>query len=177
MINQYIKGENIELEKKTVEVYVSKKGGMFLTKESALNDSYTHAKCDKHNVVYEVLSYCRECLKEKQNDRYSNFEVVEWDGKTMLYSHATDSFYWSMEEAIEDAELQEVAIDNMQLSPCEPNNLSQVDEDYWCDDIAEDGDLPIEIQKALWVLNNSVVEHGKAVSWSPIRKRIIVISP
>lgn len=173
MNEQYIEGEPLELEKKTVEVYVSKKGGMFLTQESALNDSYTHTKCDKHGVVHEIRSYCRECWEEKQDKRYNDFETVEWDGKSMLYSHATDSFYWSMEEVAEDAELQEVALENMRLSPCEPNNMHQVDEDYWCDVIADDGDLPIEIQESLAVFNNAVIEHGKSVSWSPVNKKIL----
>lgn len=170
----YVEGSDIELEKKTVEVYVSKKGGLFLTEESALKDSYTHIKCSKHDKIYAKNSYCYECSEDRQLEKFYKMEEVEYDGTSWMYSEEYDEWCPDMDTAEEIAEYHEVELKDLRLVLAVPNNLHEVEEDYW-EDIWYDGaQLPSEVEDALENLNKAIREHGKNFSWEAGNKRIKV---
>ena len=98
---QYIEGEDLNLERKTVEVFVSKNGSYFLTEESALKDSYTHTKCEKHGEIHGVRSWCGQCWEEKQEEKRSKLEPIEWDGECYLFSHYADMWFSGFDEVEE----------------------------------------------------------------------------
>lgn len=175
MINKdiYLEGSEIELEKKTVEVYVSKKGGMFLTEDSALKDSYTHKYCEKHDHTHAINSYCYKCSEDRQLQRYYNMEEVEYGGG-WIYSEEYEEWFSDLGEAEEVAEYHQVGLKDLHLVVCTPNDLREVESDYW-EDIWYDGaQLPSEVEDALEKLNKVIREHGKNFSWEAGNKRIKV---
>lgn len=170
----YVQGEKLQLEKKTVEVFVSKTGGMFLTEESALNDSYTHILCDKHNHLYAKNSYCFECSEENRLESFYKMEEVEYDGQSWMYSDEFDEWCPDMVTAKEIADDHGVSLKDLRLVIAKPINLDQVEEDYWEDVWYDGAELPHEVEDALHQLNKAIREYGQDFSWEASNKRIKV---
>jgi hypothetical protein len=48
---------------------------------------------------------------------------------------------------------------------CEEQKVHQIDEDYWYDDLPEDGDAPDELLEAIEVFNKAIMD--VTISWEP----------
>lgn len=94
----------------------------------------------------------------------------EWDGKTPIYSETLDEWYFDKNDldcgaygfAEENGYLIDrtfdrgAVYDKMRLYLCKPHKLSHVEQDYWFDDLGEDGELPDAICDALASLNEAI---------------------
>ncbi len=128
--------------------------------------SCTHRPCEDCGAPTEKFYLrCKGCRDLNDRKRYDAMPKKAWDGVAMLYSHASDTYFNSIEEA-EDALEGGVTLDDMMLVICEGNYPSKIDPDYWSDDMAEDGELPPEMEEALEAFN-AVVAKCPALSWSP----------
>ena len=127
----------------------------------------THIVCPGcGNACQKGYTICSECREKKAVERYSKMERKEWDGKTPLYSGYTDKYFFG-EEALSDfIEDSTSDIESLRLIVCEPNYLSPIREDHFCDDLAEDQELPNDIAMAIFDLNK-IIEEQKPISWSP----------
>lgn len=137
----------------------------------------THKACDKNenHPPHRINAYCEECHVEKMQEKFSSMPVVEWDGKTPLTLFDTDEFFFDQYQINDYCEEHDVLEENLRLVICKPNHMDAICADsQWCDIFAEDVLLPAEVEDALNTLNAAIEEHGKAVSWSPGNKRVLL---
>ena len=128
----------------------------------------THRKCEKCDSSVEKNSYCRQCRSDKARADFLAMPYAEWDGVAMLYSNVRDQYYSTPEDAEDALEEGETLLD-LELIICKPNYARQIDDDYFCDDLPEDGDLPVEVEAAMKSFNAQV--KGVILSWYPGKTR------
>jgi hypothetical protein len=133
----------------------------------------THRKCDCGAVI-EQRSYCKVCSRLKMTARHKEAEKISWDRETPLYSQIHDKYFFDEDELLDF--MDECGIknpDDLELFICNPNYLSQIDSDYWADDLPEDGDLPSDVEALLDTLN-AAIRAAEPVSWSQSELAAIV---
>ena len=161
------------------------RNGLFFGKEemAARYSGATHVRCTGCGNAISKNSYCNDCNEKKYTRQYLNAPRQEWDGKTPLYSETRDQWYSNIDDLADDAycfaeengylidgDYDHIFVfDKMRLYLGTPTKLSNVDQDYWCDDLAEDQDLPGEILDALDALNEAIdkVNAESPCSWEP----------
>ena len=125
----------------------------------------THVACSKCGApTPKSRTLCQDCNHLADLARYEAMPRVEWDGLAMLYSEARDNYYISQDAAEDELEPGETLAD-LRLVICTPNYASPLDEDYFCDELPEDGELPEEVADAVAAFNRSV--NVIVLSWSP----------
>ena len=154
--------EDVVLTPETKVLYKSDNGKYYLNEEGAREKLATHFKCNYGNGIREKFRiYCDNCEPPKKE------YFKEWDLKTPVYCNTRDKYFFSLDELTDFMHEEELTSDDLDLSICEPNYFNQVDSDIWEDVLAEDADLPSEIQIKLDELNAAIKNHGKPASWSP----------
>ena len=73
------------------------------------------------------------------------------------------------EEALSPRVLRQTLAD-LRLVICEPNYVRQLEPDYCCDELPDDGDVPDEVAEAMEAFNTAVA--GIVLSWSPGKKAL-----
>jgi len=64
---------------------------------------------------------CAECREKQEKEQWEKMEVKEWDGKTPIYSHALDRYYFDgLENIYEDADEHKLTLEGMELVLCQP---------------------------------------------------------
>ena len=127
----------------------------------------THIACKNcGKPTPKSYTICPDCREKKAIERYDAKERKEWDGKTPLYSEASDEYFFDEDGLDEHLENIGNSIESLRLVICEPDYLKQIDEDYFCDDLPDDGDIPDDVATALENLNR-VIREQAAVSWYP----------
>ena len=183
-LQNYIFPESTESAKfvENISGWVDRNGLFFGKEEGAARYSgATHIRCTGCGNVISKNSYCNVCAERKDAEQYMNAPRQEWDGKTPLYSETRDEWYFNKDDLADDAycfaeengylidgNFDHVFVfDKMMLYLGTPTKLSNVDQDYWCDDLAEDQDLPGEILDALDALNEEIdkINNSTPVSW------------
>ena len=158
-----------------IEGWVDRHGRFFgkekkVAEEMARWSGCTHIVCpDCGKACQKSYIRCSDCREKKAIERYKALECKEWDGKTPLYSGRDDEYFFNEQELtdyIEDSFDVESDIASLRLVVCEPTYLRQVDTDYFCDELADDGELPEDVINALDDLN-AVIKNEAPVSWSP----------
>jgi len=155
--------------------WVSRRGRFYGADERIARwDGSTHVECtDCQTVISKGRMFCDKCADKRDSAKHAARELAEWDEKGMLYSDAADEFFRSWDEVYDHCEECFLNISDLRLVICEPVFLHQIDADEWCDDLHEDGELPLDIEKALEAFN-AVVRASKPVSWVPGKKAAIV---
>ena len=163
MEKQIILPENVELTEEVKTLYKDKDGKYYLTKEGAQNKLATHLKCDCGNGIREKYRvFCDACKPPTPKS-----PVKDWDGKSMLYVSDWDKYFNEVEEIEDYCVDEEIDKEDLTIYICDGNYLWSVDDDYWADIYAEDGELPKEIQVKLDELNEAIKNYNKPISWSP----------
>lgn len=135
----------------------------------------THEECKKHGIVISKRGWCPECLAEKDKETWSKLPEVEWDGKSLICLHDGEQYFYDRESLMDYCKNNNFLPQNLMLVEAEPVDARMLDEDYWQDDVAEDGELPDAMLKAIDELNKVVKKCGP-LSWVPGKKRINAIS-
>jgi hypothetical protein len=136
-------------------------------------DGCTHRKCDCGELTKKHYTACQACREKKDIEKYNKLESIEWDGETPIYSDSHDEYFFDLDILLDFAEDREVDIEDLRLILCVPQYANQIDYDYFCDQLPEDGDLPADIEKAMNVFNE-VIKNSKPLSWYPGNKRVII---
>lgn len=162
----------------TVTGWATKDGRFFGDNEHlARRCGSTHRHCDDNedHAAYRSNSYCEPCAAVMRLEVFNAMPVVEWDGETPLNLFDTDLYFYDLEQILEYCAEYGLDPAGFQLVLCEPNRMHTIcADDQWCDVFAEDVLLPSEVEDALNTLNAAIKEHGKAVSWSPSDKRVLL---
>lgn len=153
--------------------------GLFYGKDerSARYQGCTHVECeDCHEPAPKGRVVCDKCREKRDVSRYEKLEKGEWDEKGMLYSEVADRFFSSLDSVsdyLEEYNEEKHTPLSLRLVICEPVFLSQVDEDNWSDELAEDGELPCDVAIALAAFN-AVIRKAGPVSWIPGNKAVVI---
>lgn len=126
----------------------------------------THIVCPNCGTpTIKGYTTCQGCREKTATKRYEAMERKQWDGEIPLYSQTADEYFFS-EDALNDYLESGGSIQSLRLIICEPIYLREVDVDYFCDELPEDGELPEDVFSALEELNK-VIRDQKPVSWKP----------
>jgi len=151
--------------------WVSRHGHFWGNDERAARyDGCTHTYCeDCGKPVDRGRLICPKCNESRDVKRYAAMPKEEWYEVGMVYSAATDKYFSSWDEVDEYCEEEDTEIDKLRLVICEPNYLPLLADDYGCDELAEDGELPDGAIQAIDDFNKAIKAVG-AVSWYPSKK-------
>lgn len=160
---------------KTVTGWVSRNGHFFGNDErTARYDGSTHRVCDCGDLI-DRHSYCRPCHNKKEDEKFAAMERKEWDGKTMLYSQSADEYFHDSDQILDHCEEYECKPDDMQFIICEPVYAGEIDpNEYYRDDLPEDGEVDSELEAAFSELNKLIREAKPILCWMPGKYAAIV---
>lgn len=162
----------------TVTGWASRHGLFFGEDErTARYDGCTHRACEQCGTAtpkHRLL--CRECSSLKSRERWLALPEVEWTPLVCIYQD--DTYFHDEDGFLEWCEDNEVDPATVMLVACEPVFATEIDaEDYFADDIPEDGELPDEIAVAVGRLNDVIRNCKTPLCWRAAAKRVAVPAP
>lgn len=154
----------------TMHGWKSSNGFFYPNEHSARYEGCTHRPCRECGApAKKMYTACDECREKAEIAKYDAMPAAEWDGEAILYSDSRDEYYRNL-DAAEDALDEGQSLADLRLVLCEPNYCCQIEEDFFCDKLAEDGEVPGHIWDAMEAFNESVA--GTVLSWSPGKCRM-----
>lgn len=161
---------------RTVTGWVSRLGHFYGDDERiARYDGCTHRPCETEGCgkpTEKHWIYCDDCREKRDLERYWKRPAAPWDGSQMIFAEGNDQYYSDLESFLDDFAGDDIKPEDMRPMLCEPNIAREVESDYWQDEMAEDGELPGELEAALEVLNKVIREGKFALSWSAGKTRL-----
>lgn len=137
----------------------------------------THMTCECGKVFEKGHTICSSCEAKRRTDKYYALPLVDWDGVTPLCVWDDDRYFFDEDSVLDymaDLKADDPEADHeVQLVLCTPHKLHLLDADTWCDDLAEDGELPDDVLEKLDALNEAL-KNAPTVCWSDGRQRIDV---
>jgi hypothetical protein len=160
----------------TLTGWVSRQGTFYGNDERiARYAGCTHRPCETEGCgkpTEKMYIYCEDCRHKRDFAKYEAMPAAQWDGHQMIFADASDEYFSCLDSFLEHCEDEGIEPETARPILCEPNIARQVEPDYWVDEMAEDGELPSELEAALDALNE-VISKGKFVlSWSPGKTRL-----
>jgi hypothetical protein len=123
----------------------------------------THRTCEVCGTVYRKNAWCDTCREKRMAEQFASYPVEKWDGETPCCVFDSDIYFFD-EDSLLDYIAENESETELRICKCKPVYLSPINEDNWCDDLPEDGELPDEVVTALESLNKAISESGP-VSW------------
>ena len=152
-------------KKMTVTGWVSRHGRFFGKDErTARYDGSTHKKCEGCGKILKKITYCHYCQAQKESEKFKAMPRRLPNREEPLYSIALDKYYFydDWDEDLEDGR----TVEDLMLVICDPVQYRQVDSEYWCDDLPEDGEIHPDLEEALKNLND-VISKLPPICWYP----------
>lgn len=133
------------------------------------------SKCNECGAYKrKIYVSCKKCREKRDIEKYSKRVGLVWNGETPLYSQATTDYYFSEDDLNYYLdEHPDATKTSLRLIVCVPNYIPFLNEDYFMEDLVDDGELPKELTDAIETLND-VVDNLSEISWSPGKYRAIV---
>lgn len=155
-------------EQRTVTAWVCKTCNRFAPDERiARYCCATTINCDTCGQPKPKNSWCKPCHRKSRDEKYEKMPQVEWDGETPLCMYDNDEFFFDADSIAEYiAEDPERTLEGLQLVLCEqckPRSFEA--NDYWSDDLGEDGEIDGARQLDNYV-NNWIKDHFPKM-WYP----------
>ena len=160
---------------KTVTGWVSASGYFWGNDEHmARYDGSTHRACECGELVAKN-SYCRPCALKREAEKFAAMQRKVWDGEAMLYSDAADEYFHDYDQISDHCEEADCSPDDLRLIICEPCYAREIDpNEYFRDDLPEDGEVDSELSAAFEELNKFIRESKPILSWCPGKFAAIV---
>ena len=154
--------------------WVSKDGFFWGENERAARyQGCTHRSCeDCGQPVEKSYLICKDCRDKKDKAKFDAMPKEVWNEEGGVYSDAIDKYFLSWEEVDDYCEEEGVKEDNLRLVICEPTYGRYLEQDYFEDELPEDGEVPDSIIKAIEDFNKVLKEAGP-LSWYPGNKAAI----
>ena len=139
----------------------------------------THMVCECGKVYDKGRVRCKSCQAKLDSEKYYALELVEWDGIAPVCDFTTDKYWFDKDSLMDDMFW---ALDDakkrgeepvMHIVLCEPQHLHLLSAEDWCDDLAEDGELPDAVCEAIDVFNK-LLKNQAPSCWFPGKQRIDV---
>jgi hypothetical protein len=154
----------------TVEGWTSRHGRFFGAgvpgERAARYDGSTHSICDACGATCsKYYIKCGACRSKAEVEKHKAREIKEWDGEGGLYSELLDKYYFDLDDLYCDLRDEPFTLEDHMLRICEPQYARQIDYDFNCDELPEDGEDPPEVVAAAKAYNEAV--KGVILSWLP----------
>ena len=133
----------------------------------------THIVCGCGTVISKNRLKCEDCHRKAQRTKFRAMATREWDGKTPLCIHDTDTYFFGADDLQDYVDEHETDVTALNLVICTPVYLSEVKPEYWCDDLPEDGEVSDEVLDALDDLN-ACIKRQKPCAWQPGEHRAVI---
>lgn len=147
------------------EIWVSRTGRISLDENAARYDGCTHKPCGKcGEPTRKPWTICDKCMAIAAVERYNAKEKKVWDGTGFVFSEAREQFY--DENDLADLEADGECLAELMLVICDPVFGQPIEDDYFCDVLPEDGEVPDDIMDAVEVFNKAMEAYGP-LSWYP----------
>ena len=141
---------------------------------AARYDGCTHRLCeDCGEPTRKSWLVCQKCRDIRNEKRYQSLPKEKWNETGGLYSDVADKYFWSWDEVEEYCDEENIEQDKLRLMICEPQYLPFISDDFGCDELAEDGELPDRVIQAIEDFNKVIKDTG-AISWYPSKKAAIL---
>lgn len=158
-------------KKETVTGWVSRHGRFYGDNEHlARYDGCTHQKCECGNLMTKGWTKCDWCISKSNIEKYKSYPFEEWDGLKPICTHDGEHYFFNEDEIEEYCEENEIKPEDLMLVICKPNYARKIDSSIWEDDLAEDSEIPKELQEKINEMNN-VIGKLKPLSYSPSKVR------
>ena len=149
----------------TVTGWVSRNGRFFGKDErTARYDGSTHQLCGCGTLCERSRTKCDTCARKDRWEKYKTLATKEWDGIEPLVFWDDDKFFFSDSDLMDYCEETQTEPQDLQLVFAKPVYGRYLDGDYFCDELAEDGEVPDSILEAIEVFN-AVVKAAGPLSW------------
>ena len=161
----------------TVEGWFSRDGFFYGDGETAehvaRSKGCTHNLCEDCGAVIPQnwRTVCATCRAVRARKGWEALPAREWDGTTPVTEFLGDRYFFSDDEFEEWCESEEIDPASVMLVHCRRTRVSEVGEDFYCDDLAEDQQLPDEVCNAIDALNRAAREH--IITWEASGERVI----
>ena len=137
------------------------KNNMFYGKDEHLARfaNSTHKLCDCGKIMCNGWTKCEWCRAKSDTERYYKLPYKEWDGKAPLVLHDSDEYFFDEDAIHVYCEENDIRPTDLRLVTCEPNYLSEIQEDRWEDILPEDRylkDIYPELCKKIDELNKYI---------------------
>jgi len=147
------------------EVWVSRSGRISLDESVARYDGCTHTACGKcGEPTRKSWTICDKCRTIAAVERYNAKPKEAWDGEGVVFSEAREQYY--DENDLAALEEKGECLTALMLVLCDPVFANPIEEDYFCDVLPEDGEVPDAIMDAAGVFNKAMEAYGP-LSWYP----------
>lgn len=155
--------------KTEISGWVSHNGRFWGKDERAARwDGCTHIVCECGQPVEKRWTKCSICRSISSDKRFAALESKSWDGKTPLCLYDDDRFFWSEDDLTDFCEEIGAKPEDLKLVICEPIYAREIDpNDYYCDDLPEDGEITDDLLAAFEELNQIIRGSKVIFSWSP----------
>lgn len=151
----------------TLTLWVSSKGQAYADERTARYDGSTHKKCECGSITEKHWIKCEVCRAKTDQERYLKMEFKEWDGETPLVLFGTDTYFWDEGDLDDYCEEHKVKESELNLVICESTYAHEIEpNEYYCDDLPEEGEVPHVIQQVFDELNKTLRESKEVLSWN-----------
>ena len=121
------------------------------------------------------MRLCKECSLKFYRKRFLAMPEKEWDGDSVIYYEDADIYFNDEDYLIEWCIENKKRPSELELVHCEPGRLRILEDDYWADNLPEEGKLPKNMLQAIDDLNK-VVRATPAQVWLPCKIRVSTLS-
>lgn len=128
-------------------------------------------ECGKRQVRPNYV-LCDFCLEKKRLEKYKSLPLIEWDGVTPFLIFDSDEYFYSEEDLELYCDENAVTPEELNLVISEPIYARHIDTDIFEDEMAEDSELPEELEKAIKDFNAAIDAYGKPLSWTQGTSRV-----
>jgi hypothetical protein len=158
---------------KTVTGWVSSNGHFWGDNESmARYNGSTHQLCECGEVVERCRIKCPSCEKKDRDAEFDALETKVWDGEPLV-TDDDDHYFFTIEALLDYCYDINTQPQDLRLRICQPQYGREIGGDYFCDELAEDGEVPESIQEAMNALNVAIKDAGP-LSWYPSKFAAII---
>lgn len=98
--------------------------------------------------------------------------VVKWEKNKPVSIYKSDKYFFNYDDLISYCEENEIDLADLMIVACEPIYARLLDTDFFAECLADDGELPDALVKAIEDFNAKVEAYPHALSWVPTNKRI-----
>lgn len=126
----------------------------------------THIACPEcGSFTSKRYTHCDACRDKRRGERYSALPREIWDESTPVCTFEGDQYFFDLDSLIDHCHDNDCRPEDLQLVICEPVMLQQINEEFWRDDLPDDGELPDAIHIALDALNKAIQENTEPVAY------------
>ena len=157
----------------TIPAWKSASGSIYTDEYVARYNGCTHVKCQHcGEPCLKRWTLCKSCRDKKDKELFLKMPVVEWNGKDPICLYNSDQYFFGYDDLKDYCEENEVDEKDLMLVLCEPMELRTLDYDFFADCLADEQELPEELQKAIDEFNAKIAAYPRVISWVPTNKRI-----